>query len=151
MHKWPGSAVSPRGHQPFSAISQNAFWSMDLRNGPESCFCLTNPTIIWEKGNLGPLGLAGTSLLLGRMQEVGFPFWLPRAQKTAKTARFGPWTGKTELMAAKPPKFRSFYPFESSGLINNWPATTHFSPKIGFHPPTSSCSLGWWYKVAISM
>ena len=89
MHKWPGSAVSPRGHQPFSAISQNAFWSMDLRNGPESCFCSTNPTIIWEKGNLGPLSLAGTSLLLGRMPEVNAPFWLPRAQKTAKTACFG--------------------------------------------------------------
>ena len=29
--------------------------------------------------------------------------------------------------------------------------TACFSAKIRFHPPASSYSLGWWYKVAISM
>ena len=36
-----------------------------VRKGPGSRFRSGNPTIIWEKGNLGALGSAGASLLLG--------------------------------------------------------------------------------------
>ena len=32
------------------------------------------PTMLWEKGNQGALGSAGTLLPLGCMQEVNFPF-----------------------------------------------------------------------------
>ena len=67
------------------------------------------------------------------------------------TGRFGPPAGKTESTAATAPKFRSFYPLESSGLMKKRPATAPFSPKISFHPPTSSCWWGWWYESAISM
>ena len=151
LHKRPGSAVSPSGLRPISAVSQNAFRPGDPRNGPESHFRWGNPTIIWEKGNLGALGSAGASLLLGEVQEVGVPFRPPGARKTAETALLGPSAGKTESTAATAPKFRSFYPLESSGLMEKRPATAHFLPKISFHPPTSSCSWGWWYEVAISM
>ena len=51
-----------------------------------------------QKGHLGTLGSAGA------LQEVKPLYWLPGAQKTAKTACFGPSTGKTKLMAAKTPK-----------------------------------------------
>ena len=58
----------------FVAISQNAIRPGDPRNGPESRFCFKDPTIIWEKGNLGALGSAVASLLLSRMQKVDIPF-----------------------------------------------------------------------------
>ena len=35
----------------------------------------------------------------------GTTFWPPRSRKTAETARFGPSTGKHELMAATTPFF----------------------------------------------
>ena len=44
-------------------------------------------------------------------------FWPPGARKTAETARFRPSVRKTELTAAKPPKFRSFHPLELFGFI----------------------------------
>ena len=90
MHKQPGNGVSPSGLWPFSAVSQNAFRPGDPRNGPESRFLLVNPIIIWEKGNLGALGLAGAALLLGDRQKVKPPFWPPGAQKRAGTALLGP-------------------------------------------------------------
>ena len=151
VDKRPRSVVSPSGLRPFLAVSQNAFRPGDPRNGPESRFFFSDPTIIWEKGNLGAPGSACPLLLLGEVQEVNVPFRPPGAQKTAETARFGPPAGKTESMAATAPKFRSFYPLESSGLMKKRPATAPFSPKISFHPPTSSCWWGWWYESAISM
>ena len=107
------------------------------RNGPKSRFCFKDPTIIWENGNLGALVWA--LFLLGERQKVIFPFRPPGALKTAETARFGPSAVKTEVTAAAAPKCRSFYPLESSGLMKKRPATALFSPKISFHPPTSSC------------
>ncbi len=151
MDKRPRSVVSPSGLRPFLAVSQNAFRPGDPRNGPESRFFFSDPTIIWEKGNLGAPGSACPLLLLGEIPEVDAPFRPPRARKTAETARFGPPAGKTESTAATAPKFRSFYPLESSGLMKKRPATARFSPKISFHPPTSSCWWGWWYESAISM
>ena len=53
MDKRPRSVVSPSGLRPFLAVSQNAFRPGDPRNGPESRFFFSDPTIIWEKGNLG--------------------------------------------------------------------------------------------------
>ena len=101
---------------------------------PESRFFFSDPTIIWEKGNLSALGSAGASLLLGEVPEVSFPFRPPGAQKTAETARFGPPAGKTESTAATAPKFRSFYPLESSELMKNGPffAENQFSPADEF-------------------
>ena len=151
MDKRPRSVVSPSGLRPFLAVSQNAFRPGDPRNGPESRFFFSDPTIIWEKGNLGAPGSACPLLLLGEIPEVNAPFRPPGARKTAETARFGPPAGKTESTAATAPKFRSFYPLESSGLTKKRPATAPFSPKISFHPPTSSCWWGWWYESAISM
>ena len=151
MDKRPRSVVSPSGLRPFLAVSQNAFRPGDPRNGPESRFFFSDPTIIWEKGNLGAPGSACPLLLLGELKKVNAPFWPPGARKTAETARFGPPAGKTESTAATAPKFRSFYPLESSGLMKKRPATARFSPKISFHPPTSSCWWGWWYESAISM
>ena len=151
VDKRPRSVVSPSGLRPFLAVSQNAFRPGDPRNGPESRFFFSDPTIIWEKGNLGAPGSACPLLLLGEVQEVKPPFRPPGARKTAETARFGPPAGKTESTAATAPKFRSFYPLESSGLMKKRPATAPFSPKISFHPPTSSCWWGWWYESAISM
>ena len=151
MHKRPGDAVSPSGLLPFSAVSRNAFRPGEPRNGPESHFFFKDPIFIWEKGTLGALSLPGASLLLGEVQEVYVPFGPPGAQKTAETARFGRATGKIELTAASAPKFRSSDPLESSGLMKKRPATAHFSPKISFHPPTSSCWWGWWCESAISM
>ena len=62
---------------PFVALFHNTFWPRD-------------PTITWEKGNLGALGSAVASLLLGEQKKVNAPFWIPRARKMAETARFGP-------------------------------------------------------------
>ena len=58
MDKRPRSVVSPSGLRPFLAVSQNAFRPGDPRNGPELRFFFSDPTIIWEKGNLGALGSA---------------------------------------------------------------------------------------------
>ena len=41
------------------------------------------PTIIWGKGNLGALGSAVASLLLGEQTKVAPPFFPSWAQKTA--------------------------------------------------------------------
>ena len=136
---------------PFSAVSRNGFRPGEPRNGPESHFFFKDPIFIWEKGNLGALSSPGASLLLGEVQEVDAPFGSPGARKTAKTAHFWRASGKIKLTAATAPKFRSFYPLESSGLLKKRPATAPFSPKISFHPPTSSCWWGWWYESAISM
>ena len=95
MDKRPRSVVSPSGLRPFLALSQNAFRPGDPRNGPESRFFFSDPTIIWEKGNLGALGSAGASLLLGEVPKVIFPFRPPVARKTAERARFGRAVGKT--------------------------------------------------------
>ena len=93
-----------------SAVSQNAFRPGDPRDGPESRFCFTNPTIIWEKGNLGALGSAGASLLLGEIPKVIAPFRPPGARKTAETALLGPSAGKTESTTATAPKFSVILP-----------------------------------------
>ena len=130
MDKRPRSVVSPSGLRPFLAVSQNAFRPGDPRNGPESRFFFSDPTIIWEKGNLGALGSAGASLLLGERTKVYVPFRAPGARKN------GPSTGKTELMAATALKFWSFLPLESSAPF--------------FLLPTKRCSWGWWYEGAIS-
>ena len=132
VDKRPRSVVSPSGLRPFLAVSQNAFRPGDPRNGPESRFFFSDPTIIWEKGNLGAPGSTCPLLLLGEMQEVSFPFWPPGARKTAKTARFGPPAGKTESTAATAPKFRSFHPLESSGLMKNGPLRPVFRRKSVF-------------------
>ena len=68
------------------------------------------------KGNLGALGSAVASLLLGRVPKVNVPFLAPRAKKTAETARFGPLMGKTESTPATAPKFRLF----SSDKLNRY-------------------------------
>merc|ERR1711911_426504 len=65
IHKRPGYGLSPSGRRPFLAVSRDAFWPGDPRNGPKSWFRSSNPAIIWEKGGLGAPGLAGPSLLLG--------------------------------------------------------------------------------------
>ena len=44
-----------------------------------------------------------------------------------------------ELTAVSAPKFRSFYPLESSGLMEKRPRYGPFSPKISFHLPTKRC------------
>merc|ERR1711911_202837 len=139
VHKWPGDAVSPSGLWPFSAVSRNAFRPEEPRNGPESRFFFKDPIFIWEKGNLGALSLPGASLLLGEVPKVVPPFGPLGARKTAETARFGRAAGKIQLTAATAPKFRSFYPLESSGLIKKRPCYGPFSPKISFHLPTKRC------------
>ena len=88
-----------------------------------------DPIFIWEKGNLGALGLPGASLLLGEVQKVVLPFGPPGARKTPEMARFGRATGKIELTAASAPKFRLSDPLESSGLMKKRPATAHFRRK----------------------
>ena len=132
MHKRPVNAVSPSGLWPFSAVSRNAFRPGEPRNGPESHFFFKDPIFIWEKGNLGALGLPGASLLLGEVPKVNATFGPPGARKTPETARFGRATGKIELTAASAPKFRSPDPLESSGLMKKWPRYGPFSPKISF-------------------
>ena len=139
VHKRPGDAVSPSGLWPFSAVSRNAFRPGEPRNGPESRFFFSDPTIIWEKGNLGAPGSACPLLLLGEMPKVYVPFRPPGARKTAETARFGWAAGKIELTAASAPKFRSSDPLESSGLMEKRPRYGPFLPKISFHLPTKPC------------
>ena len=108
MHKRPRSVVSPSGLRPILAVSQNAFRPGDPRNGPESRFCCRDPTIIWEKGNLGAPGSAGASLLLGEQTKVEPPFRPPGAPKTAETDRFRPSAGKNESTAATYQKYELF-------------------------------------------
>ncbi len=71
-----------------------------------------------------------------------FPFWPPRARKTAETARFGPSAGKTKLTAATPPKFRSFYPLELFGLIHKRPGHDLFFAKNQFSPTDEFVFMG---------
>ena len=113
-------------------IGANAFRPADPPNGPESGFFFSYPTIIWEKGNLGAPGSACPLLLLGEMPEVEPPFRPPGSRKTGETARFGPPAGKTESTAATAPKFRSFYPLESSELMKNGPLRPLFRQKSVF-------------------
>ena len=70
------------------------------------------------------------------------PFWPPRAQKTAKTAHFGPSAGKTESTAATPPKFRSFYPLELFGLIHKRPGYDPFFAENPFSPADEFVFMG---------
>merc|ERR1711867_131859 len=81
-------------------------------------------------------------LLLGEQTKVYFQFWAPRGQKTAKTACFGPSAGKTELTAATPPKFRSFYPLELLGLIHKRPGRDLFFAKNQFSPADEFVFMG---------
>merc|ERR1712020_387746 len=147
----PAAYFLPVAFDRFSPFPKTRFGPGTPEMGPNRVFFFSDPTIIWEKGNLGAPGSASPLLLLGELTKVNAPFRPPGARKTAETARFGPPAGKTESTAATAPKFRSFYPLESSGLMKKRPATARFSPKISFHPPTSSCWWGWWYESAISM
>ena len=70
------------------------------------------------------------------------PFWPPRARKTAETAHFGPSAGKTELMAATAPKFRSFYPLELFGLIHKRPGHDPFFADNPFSPTDEFAFMG---------
>ena len=142
MHKRPGSKVSPSGLWPFSAVSENAFWPGEPRNGPESHFFFKDPIFIWEKGNLGALSLPGASFLKGKMQEVDAPFGYPGAQKTAQTARFGRAAGKIKLTAAMAPKFWSFYPLESSGLMKKQSRYGPFFGENQFSPADEAVLMG---------
>ena len=53
IHQRSGNGVSSSGLRPLSAVFQNAFRLGHPQNWPESPFRSSNPTIIWEKGNLG--------------------------------------------------------------------------------------------------
>ena len=70
------------------------------------------------------------------------PFWAPRGQKTAETARFGPSAGKTESTAATPPKFASFYPLEFFGLIHKRPGYDPFFAENPFSPADEFVFMG---------
>ena len=80
--------------------------------------------------------------LLGEIPKVNAPFWAPRAQKTAETARFGPSAGKTESTAATPPKFASFYPLEFFGLIHKRPGYDPFFAENPFSPADEFVFMG---------
>ena len=78
------------------------------------------------------------------------PFWpFPKLY-------FGPWapeTGPNRVFAHETPLSygKRVTCWNFSDWFINGPATTRFSPKTPFHPPTSSYSLSWWDKVAILM
>ena len=91
---------------------------------------------------MGALGSAVASLLLGRVPEVNVPFLAPRARKTAKTARFGPSTGKIELTPATVPKFWSFHPLEFLGWIHKRPGYGPFSADNPFSPTDEFVFVG---------
>ena len=94
------------------------------------------------KGNLGALGSAVASLLLGCVPKVNVPFLAPGAQKTAETARFGPSMGKTESTPATAPKFRLFHPLEFFGSIHKRPGYGPFFPKNPFSPSDQFVFVG---------
>jgi len=73
------------------------------------------------------------------MPKVTAPFWAPRAQKTAETARFGPSAGKTESTAATPPKFASL---EFFGLIHKRPGYDPFFAENPFSPADEFVFMG---------
>ena len=105
------------------------------RNGPELHFFFKDPIFIWEKGNLGALSLPGASLLLGENQKVYVLFRPPGARKTA---RFGRAEGKIKLSTATAPKFWSFYPLESSGLMKK-----RLRYKNQLSPSNEAVLMGW--------
>ena len=71
-----------------------------------------------------------------------FPFWPPRARKTAETARFGPSAGKTESTPATAPKFRSFHPLEFFGSIHKRPGYGPFFAENPFSPANEFVLMG---------
>ena len=70
-------------------------------------------------------------------------------KKRAKRPVSGHQREKPNQRLRRHQNFGDFTRWNFSDWFINGPATTRFSAKTRFHPPTSSYSWGWWYEVSM--
>ena len=139
IHKGPGSAVSPSGLRPFPKT----------RFGPGTPE--TGPNCVFAQETQQSYGKRVTWVHSAR--PVHRSFWVRYQKWTLPFGPLGPEKRPKQPVSGhrREKNNRRLQGHRNFGLMNKRPATARFSPTIRFPPPTSQCSLGWWYEVAISM